>query len=82
LFNFVDANSEDEVTLEFVNDDILPDFLYEDFDLGGETVVDQVRFYTGDNPDEVGAVVATVIPLADDTTTVGEVDAYVEQIFG
>ena len=82
LFSFVDANAEDEVTLGFVNDDILPDFLYEDFDLGGETVVDQVRFYTGDNPDEVGAVVATVIPLPDDTTTVGEVDAYVEQIFG
>lgn len=82
LFSLVDGDDTDDFSLEFINDVILPDLIYEDFDLGADTVVDRVRFYTGDDPNAEGAVVATVMPLEDDVTTVGEVDAYVEQIFG
>jgi len=75
----VDENSQDGLDLNgAIYGQILPDLLYPDQDIGDNTEVDSIEIYTIDGTTET--LVAKL--ESTDEMLIGEVEAYVEQIFG
>ena len=77
----VDADTSDDFDLPTIFSKILPDFLYPDWDIGDSTAVDLVEIFRYDSNKANAEQLVASLDSAD-AMLVGEVDAYVDQIFG